>query len=72
MSQDTNTEESQSKDMFFAQLAKISDAMMAAHGKDFAMGAMVLAARFIAEGEARERAAAEAGSTPASVPITTS
>ena len=49
-----------SKDRFFAQLAGISEAMTAAHGKDFAMGALILAARFIAEGEARERAAADA------------
>ena len=54
MSQDTT-----SKDHFFAQLASLSDAMIAAHGKDFAMGAMVLAARFIAEGESRERATAQ-------------
>lgn len=39
-----------SKDYFFAQLGKIADAMVVAHGKEFAMGAMVLAARFIAEG----------------------
>lgn len=48
----------ESKDRFFATLATISDEMIAAHGKDFAMGALVLAARFIAEREARERAAA--------------
>jgi len=48
-----------SKDRFFQQLAQISDAMSAAHGKDFAMGALVLAARFIAEGEARARAASD-------------
>ncbi len=59
MNQDTT-----SKDAFFAQLASLSDAMIAAHGKDFAMGAMVLAARFIAESEARERAAVEAAKTP--------
>ncbi len=53
-----------SKDHFFAQLASLSNAMIVAHGKDFAMGAMVLAARFIAEGEARERAAAEPVKTP--------
>ena len=64
MSQEIDTEESQSKDLFFAQLATISDAMIAAHGKDFAMGAMVLAARFIAEGEAKERAAAETAPMP--------
>jgi hypothetical protein len=56
MSQDTT-----SKDYFFGQLSSLSDAMIAAHGKDFAMGAMVLAARYIAEGEARERAAVDAG-----------
>lgn len=70
MTQDTEPSdraEATSKDHFFAQLAQLSDAMVAAHGKDFAMGAMVLAARFIAEGEARARAAAEAanGSTAA-------
>ncbi len=45
MSQDTT-----SKDYFFAQLGKLADEMVGAHGKEFAMGAMVLAARFIAEG----------------------
>ena len=67
MSQNTTsdtTSDTTSKDHFFAQLASLSDAMIAAHGKDFAMGAMVLAARFIAEGEARERAAVEAAKTP--------
>ena len=49
--------EAASKDAFFKQLADIASAMTAAHGKDFSMGALVLAARFIAEGEARERAA---------------
>jgi hypothetical protein len=47
-----------SKDVFFAQLARLSDEMIAAYDKDFAMGALVLAARFIAE---RDRAAADAG-----------
>ena len=50
--------ETASKDVFFQQLADISNAMTAAHGKEFAMGALVLAARFLAEGEARERVAA--------------
>lgn len=53
-----------SKDYFFARLATLSDAMIAAHGKDFAMGAMVLAARFIAEADARALAAVEAAKTP--------
>jgi hypothetical protein len=55
-----NDDETTSKDHFFQQLAQLSDAMTASHGKDFAMGALVLAARFIAEGEARARAAAGA------------
>jgi hypothetical protein len=50
---DMSDHETRSKDEFFKQLATISDAMSAAHGKDFAMGALVLAARFIAEREAR-------------------
>ncbi len=49
MSDDDTT----SKDAFFRQLAHLSDAMIDAHGKDFTMGALVLAARFIAEREAR-------------------
>ena len=57
-------DETAGKDAFFQQLASIANAMTAAYGKDFAMGALVLAARFIAEGEARGRAAAEAESSP--------
>ena len=44
------TEEDPSKDEFFVKLADVAEAMIAAHGKDFAMGALVLTARFIAEG----------------------
>jgi hypothetical protein len=47
------SQEVTSKDEFFARLARISDEMIAAYDKDFAMGALVLAARFIAEGEKR-------------------
>jgi len=43
--------EEQSKDRFFGSLAAISEEMVEAHGKDFAMGALVLAARWIAEGK---------------------
>jgi hypothetical protein len=43
------TDEDRSKDEFFVKLAHVAEAMIAAHGKDFAMGALVLAARFIAE-----------------------
>jgi hypothetical protein len=45
------TEEDRSKDAFFVKLADVAQAMIAAHGKDFAMGALVLTARFIAEGK---------------------
>ena len=34
-----------------AKLAGVAEAMIAAHGKDFAMGALVLTARLIAEGK---------------------
>ena len=45
------SEEDRSKDKFFVKLAHVAEAMVAAHGKDFAMGALVLTARFIAEGK---------------------
>ena len=48
---DEMTEEDRSKDAFFIRLAEVADAMIARHGKDFAMGTLVLAARFIAEGK---------------------
>jgi hypothetical protein len=38
-----------SKDLFFQEVGAIADRMIAAHGKDFAMGTLVLAARWIAE-----------------------
>jgi hypothetical protein len=45
------SEESDSKDRFFQRLGELAEEMIAAHGKDFAMGTLVLAARFIAEGK---------------------
>ena len=45
------SEEDRSKDELFVKLAHVAEAMVAAHGKDFAMGALVLTARFIAEGK---------------------
>lgn len=45
------SEEDRSKDEFFGKLAQIAEAMIVAHGKEFAMGALVIAARFIAEGK---------------------
>jgi hypothetical protein len=41
--------EDRSKDAFFARVADVANAMIAAHGKEFAIGTMVLAAKFIAE-----------------------
>jgi hypothetical protein len=45
------SEEVLSKDHYFEMLGKLVDGMIAAHGKDFAMGTLVLAARFVAEGK---------------------
>jgi hypothetical protein len=55
------SDEDISKDRFFSEVGAIADKMIAAHGKDFAMGTLVLAARWIAEGKSfadRERAKA--------------
>jgi hypothetical protein len=45
------TEEEQSKDAFFQRVGHLAEEMIAAHGKDFTMGTLILAARFIAEGK---------------------
>jgi hypothetical protein len=45
------TDEANSKDEFFKRLGTLAEDMIEAHGRDFAMGALVLAARFIAEGK---------------------
>ncbi|WP_244622371.1 hypothetical protein [Bradyrhizobium ivorense] len=45
------SEEDKSKDALFVQLAELAEAMIAAHGKDFAIGALVLSAKFVAEGK---------------------
>lgn len=45
------SDEDKSKDDFFEKIATLSQEMVAAHGKEFSMGALVLAARFIAEGK---------------------
>ncbi len=63
--QETKNQETKSKDYFFAQLGKIADEMVVAHGKDFAMGSMVLAARFIAEGAPAASGDAEAAAAAA-------
>jgi hypothetical protein len=43
--------EERSKDAFFAQVAELAAAMIARHGRDFAIGTLVLAAKFTAEGK---------------------
>ena len=39
----------ESKDRFFEEIAALAERMIAEHGREFSMGAFVLAARFIAE-----------------------
>lgn len=48
---DKQTDEEKSKDLFFQKVATLSQDMIEAHGKEFSMGTLVLAARFIAEGK---------------------
>lgn len=48
--QQTLTDEEKSKDAYFQRIAAISGEMVEEHGKDFATGAFVLAARWISEG----------------------
>ncbi|OYR08374.1 hypothetical protein [Brucella grignonensis] len=43
-------EEQEAKDAFFERISQISQEMVVAYGRDFAMGALVLGARWIAEG----------------------
>lgn len=43
------SQEEASKDLFFKKLADLSTKMIDEHGKEFTMGALILAARFIAE-----------------------
>ena len=44
------TAEEQSKDAFFQRIALIGEEIIAAHGREFATGAFILAARWISEG----------------------
>ena len=57
------TPEEQSKDAFFQRIALIGEEMIAAHGREFATGAFVLAARWISEGRmgAKVKAPADTG-----------
>lgn len=45
------TPEEQSKDEFFQRIARVGEEMVALHGREFATGAFVLAARWISEGK---------------------
>jgi hypothetical protein len=46
------SDEDRSKDKFFHEVAALSNSMIAAHGREFSMGTLILAARFIAENKA--------------------
>ncbi|MDQ2803551.1 MAG: hypothetical protein M3Y41_13055 [Pseudomonadota bacterium] len=48
-------EEDVSKDRFFDRTGALAEEMVAAHGNDFAMGVLIMAARFIAEGKPLRR-----------------
>lgn len=61
---DASVDEGSSKDAFFVQIAQIAEAMIARHGKEFAMGTLILSARFIAEGKPLIKRSAEAGAGP--------
>jgi hypothetical protein len=50
------TAEEESKDAFFRRIADLGQEMIEAHGADFATGAFVLAARWIAEGKMKRSA----------------
>jgi hypothetical protein len=54
------TDEDRSKDKFYNEVAALANAMIGAHGRDFAMGTLVLAARFIADGKALSTPTADA------------
>ena len=54
-------DEDRSKDAFFVQVGEIAEAMIARHGTEFAIGTLVLAAKFIAEGRPLVGRATETG-----------
>ena len=58
MGDNQTTLEDASKDAFFQKVADIANQMIDAHGKDFAMGTLVLAARFIAENKSLQQGGA--------------
>jgi hypothetical protein len=58
------TDEEKSKDAFFQRIALIGEEMIAAHGREFATGAFVLAARWISEGRMGARVQAPLQHSP--------
>jgi len=64
------SEEDRSKDAFFTQVGAVAQAMIARHGRDFAIGTLVLAAKFVAEGRPLASRGAEAsGATGVDKPV---
>lgn len=57
------TDEGRSKDEFYRQMSRLTDAMIAAHGRDFTVGTLILAARFIVQGKELDAASVCATST---------
>jgi hypothetical protein len=47
-------EDSTRKEKFFDQIGALADQMIAAYGPDFAMGALIVAARAIAQRQSRD------------------
>ena len=45
------SDEDKSKDRFFERVGELAEEMIAVPGKEFTMGTLVLAARFIVEGK---------------------
>jgi hypothetical protein len=58
------TDDEKSKDAFFQRIALIGEEMIAAHGREFATGAFVLAARWISEGRMGAKVKARPADTP--------
>jgi len=56
-------DEDRSKDAFFVQVGEIAEAMIARHGSEFAIGTLVLAAKFVAEGRPLVSRSGDVGGT---------
>lgn len=51
VTENATAEDDRSKDAFFAEVGEVAERMIEQHGKDFAIGVLILGARFIAEGK---------------------